>query len=236
MITHICSIVRNDEYILPYFIRHYSTFADKIFIIDDHSTDNTVEVALLFPKVELLHYEYDGGFNEDNFNYSLENNYIKHSRGIADWVMCVDSDEFIYHKDMHNILKEQRENGVRVLKTEGFMMISKTLPNKEGQIYDESKEGIPMRQYGKTVIFDPNIDISFGHGRHSTFLPVGIKAKKVGIKLLHYRCLSRDYFITRSEHLYDRANYDEKTKNYRMKRGLAWYDRSLKANLTNVID
>ena len=235
MITHIYSIVRNDEYILPYFLRHYSTFANKIFIIDDHSTDKTREIAKAHPKVELLDFEYNRGFNEDDFSNSLESNYKK-SKGEADWIMCADSDEFIYHKEMSNVLKEQRELGTQVLKTEGFMMISKNLPKGRGQIYDENKEGIPMKQYGKTVIFDPNIDVFFGHGRHITILPTGIKAKQVGIKLLHYRCLSRDYFIARSEHLYDRANYDDKTKNYRMKRGLAWYDKSLKSNLTNVID
>jgi len=67
MITHIFSIVRNDAYILPYFIRHYSTFADQIFIIDDHSTDNTKEIANSFPKVTVLDYEYNNGFDEDDF-------------------------------------------------------------------------------------------------------------------------------------------------------------------------
>ena len=104
MKIHIFSIVRNDAYILPYFIRHYSTFADKIFIIDDHSTDNTKEIANSFPNVEVLDYEYNNGFNEDSFSQSLIDHYKKHSRGKADWVMCADSDEFIYHKDMKKVL------------------------------------------------------------------------------------------------------------------------------------
>ena len=59
MKIHVYSIVRNDRYILPYFLRHYSTFADRIFIIDDHSTDDTAEIAKANPKVTLLPFEYD---------------------------------------------------------------------------------------------------------------------------------------------------------------------------------
>ena len=235
MVIHVYSIVRNDEYILPYFLRHYSIFADKIFIIDDHSTDNTREVATSFPKVELLNFEYNRGFNEDDFNNTLESSYKKHSRGIADWVMCVDSDEFIYHKDIINVLQEQCNAGSQVLKTDGYTMVSEKNPDKDGQIYDECKMGMRTKQYDKTVVFNPKIDITFGHGRHITNIPKGIEVVDVGLLLLHYRYLSKEYFIKRSNHLYDRAGYDDKTRKYRMKRGLSWYDRSLKSNLIKVI-
>jgi len=236
IMIHIYSIVRNDAYLLPYFIRHYSTFADKIFIIDDHSTDNTKEIANSFPNVEVLDYEYNNGFNEDSFSQSLIDHYKKHSRGKADWVMCADSDEFIYHKDMKKVLKEQRDKGHRVMETLGYMMVSKELPSRGGQIYDEIKEGLIMPQYGKTVIFDPELNVTFGHGRHKTSIKELVTSGDVGIKLLHYRYLSKEFFIARSEHLYERAGYDKKTCDYRMKRGLKWYEDALKSKLLkNVI-
>src|SRR4030042_1555898 len=34
MIIHVYSIMRNEEDLLPYFLRHYSTFADTIFILN----------------------------------------------------------------------------------------------------------------------------------------------------------------------------------------------------------
>ena len=35
----------NEEFMLPHFLKHYSKYADRIFIINDHSTDKTVEIA-----------------------------------------------------------------------------------------------------------------------------------------------------------------------------------------------
>jgi glycosyltransferase involved in cell wall biosynthesis len=34
----------NEERFLPYFLRHYSTFCDKIFIFDNCSTDKSKEI------------------------------------------------------------------------------------------------------------------------------------------------------------------------------------------------
>jgi|3_EtaG_2_1085321.scaffolds.fasta_scaffold17394_4 glycosyltransferase involved in cell wall biosynthesis len=237
MIIHVYSIVRNDEYILPYLLRHYETFADKIFIIDDHSTDSTREIAKTHPKVECLPFTYDRGMNEDDFNECFEESYKEYSRNVADWVMCVDSDEFIYHPAIREVLEKKHKEGARALKTIGYMMVSEEKPNKNGQIYDECKMGVKFRGYDKPVVFNPSIDVKLGHGRHSIKLPDNKKTVRSSLKLLHYRYLSREYFIERSEHLYERCEYmDAKAKEYRMGRGLAWYDKSLKSKLTNVLE
>src|SRR3989338_1733301 len=109
MKVHIFSIMWNEEYILPYFLRHYSTFADKIFIINDHSTDKTTTIARSNNKVTVLDYKYKPGLDEANFNRCFTRYYKKYSRGVADWVMCVDADEFIYHPNLVQNLDYQRQ-------------------------------------------------------------------------------------------------------------------------------
>lgn len=235
MKIHVFSIVHNDEYILPYFLRHYSLFADKIFIIDDHSIDKTKDIVRTNPKVELLDFEYKRGMNETDFNDCFEKSYKKYSRGVADWVICADSDEFIYHKDILEVLKKQRENGVRIIKSAGYMMVSEILPSGDGQIYEENNLGVRFKGYDKPVIFDPTLDIKFGDGRHTIKNLDNVSIERAKILLLHYRYLSREYFIKRSTHLYERANMDKRTKDYRMKRGLAWYNNALKMKLEKVI-
>jgi glycosyltransferase involved in cell wall biosynthesis len=232
MTIHIYSIVHNDEYILPYFLRHYETFADKIFIIDDHSNDGTKEIAKAHPKVEFQPFEYNRGMNEDDFNECFEKMYKKHSRGIADWVMIADSDEFIYHPNIKDILINYNKMGVPALKTLGYMMVSEEKPSKNGQIYDECKKGVRFRGYDKPVVFNPSIDVKLGHGRHSITLPEALRASVSDLKLLHYRYLSLEYFIKRSEHLYERCGYmTDKDKKYRMNRGLLWYNKGLKESI-----
>lgn len=235
MTIHVYSIVKNVEYLLPYFLRHYLTFADKIFIIDDCSTDRTKEIAISSSKVKLLNFKRTGIDFHDDVIETLESSYKKYSRGIADWVICVDSDEFIYHKDINNVLQKQCNAGAQVLKSIGYTMVSEKVPNKNGQIYDECKTGIRTRQYDKTVIFNPKNDITFGRGQHTTNVSGNVKFIDAGLLLLHYRYLSKEYFIERSNILYEGIGFDNRTRKYRMKRGLAWYNKHLKSGLIKVI-
>ncbi len=109
MKIHVYSIMKNEEKFLPYFLRHYSTFADSIYIFNDNSTDNTVEIAKLNEKVQLLDYNYETGFFDGDVNTCFEKAYKKHSRCVADWVMVVDADEFLYNKNMEERMKEQKK-------------------------------------------------------------------------------------------------------------------------------
>lgn len=238
MTVHVFSIVWNEQYMLPYFLRHYSTFADRIFIINDHSTDNTVQIAKAHPKahpkVQLLDFGYSRGLNEDDFSRCFEESYKKYSRGLADWVMCVDADELIYNKDIIGALTNARQQGRRVLKTTGYTMMSEKLPSTSGQIYEESPYGLRARGYDKEIVFDPELDVKLSDGRHSIEVANGQKPVKAKLALLHYRYLSRDYLIERTKNIFARMDMSDDIKNYRLKRALATYDNNIK-NLEKVV-
>ena len=231
---YVFSIMWNEEYILPYFLRHYSTFADKIFIINDHSTDKTVEIALSHPKVEVLDFPHKRGLHNDDFNECFEAFYKKHAQGKADWVMCVDADEFIYHPDIKKYLNEEELKEVNVLEPISYMMVSREIPKTDGQIYDVCKTGERTPKFVKPVVFKPEWGVKFvkGKGRHQVNLPV----KKSELLLLHYKYLSRDYLIKKALESYKRRpEMDEKTKKYRLDRALKHYDSIIKAGLKEVI-
>lgn len=203
MKVSVISIMYNEEFILPYFLQHYSQFANRIVIYNDHSTDLTAQIAKVHPMVKLLDYPYEG-LNEKEFSETFEQA-AKQSK--ADWVYCVDADEFIYGE-----LPETR--GV-VLKTTGYTMIGDT-----GHPNDCRKIRTPS--YDKPVVFDPSLDIKFGDGRHSVNLP----AQDSNLELWHYKYLSRDYYKKRAEETYPRI-MDKEQMDYRIKRGLNYYDRHI---------
>lgn len=199
---NVYSIMYNEEFMLPHFLKHYEKFADKIFIIDDHSTDKTAEIAQAHPKVTYMEYGFIG-FKENEFSYTLES--IARANE-SDWAVCVDADEFIQGLD--GLEFESQD----VLLTKGFMMIGKT-----GELKD--CKPIRMESFDKPVVFDPNLNVEFGDGRHSVNLPT----KESDLELWHYKYPSREYYLQRALDTYPRI-MDAKQMSYRIKRGLKWFD------------
>lgn len=235
MTIHVYSIMWNEEFMLPYFLRHYNLFADRIFIINDHSSDKTLEIAKKNKKVTILPFNYNRGLHEDDFNDCFEKTYKKYSRGRADWVMCVDADEFVYNQDIIGNLKRQRGRGVRIIRTTGFIMVSKKLPRGNGQIYEICREGVRYRGWDKPVVFDPALNVAFEHGRHNIKPLPGTKPVKGKLALLHYRYLSRSYFLKRSLATFTRTPSLKRYKKYRIAKGLKFYEEAIKKDLQKVI-
>lgn len=205
---------------LPYFLRHYTQFAD-VFLINHGSTDRTIEIAARFPRTQVLDFPYDE-MTEERHSQVLVDMYKEHSKD-ADWVICVDADEFIYPN--LKSLQTFANSSIGILKPQGYMMISENLPTKDGQIYDEIKTGVRMEQFDKPVIVDPKLDLTFGDGRHS--VQSEVTPVSVDLKLLHYKYLSRKGYFYRSLDVYPRRLKDPDMITYRLKKGLDWYDRNL---------
>lgn len=188
--------VRNEEKLMPYFLRHYSTFVDRIFIIDDKSTDKTVEIAKRNSRVRILRPNYSS-FDEIVRNTYFEDAYKKYSRDNADWVIYVDGDEFVYHSNILKVLETQKKKGEKLIKTTGYAMFSEKFPTTSGQIYEECNRGVRQRRYDKVIIFNPDIDLVFTDGRHSPPFSRSVEFCRCGIVLLHYKYLSRDFIKKR---------------------------------------
>lgn len=212
MKINVFSIVWNEQFMLPHFLKHYEQFADKIFIVDDHSTDKTAEIAKAHPLVEYSEYGFDG-LAEDEFNDTFASMVkFNQTEDSSEWAMCVDGDEFISHPDMRTYLAGQSG----ILKTKGYMMIGKT-----GKL--EDCKPIRMKTFDKPVVFQPSLGIVyFGDGRHSVNFP----AKESELELLHYKYSSREYYLERNKLSYPRI-MNAKDTEYRLKRGLDYYDRHI---------
>jgi len=161
------AISYNEEAMLPYWIRHFSTFASKLVLHDSGSTDRTVEIAKA-AGVEIRPWSMD---NKVNDRLMAEKKAEGWKGTTADWVIVGDIDEFLYFplgvEASFRIYDRDRLPFVRAV---GWEMVSDVFPTTTGQIYDEVKYGAPSeRWYSKTQILNPHLikTISFEMGAHS---------------------------------------------------------------------
>src|SRR5574343_401098 len=92
------SLLHQGAQLIPYFIRHYQQFADIIFYESD-STDGSPDIAKRLG-AKVLPLPTGNEVNELVF-LQMKNNCWKDSK--ADWVIIVDTDEFIYHPNIVEI-------------------------------------------------------------------------------------------------------------------------------------
>jgi len=211
MKVDVYSVIRNEEQILPYFLRHYESFCERIFLYDDNSDDRTKDIAGQCAKVELRIPPYTG--IDDAKQAELYGTaYRETSRGIADWVICVDSDEFVYHPKIQSILEKHLELGTQIIAPAGHEMLSDFFPSTPGQIYEEIKTGFSEPWYSKPIVFRPGLDMNFEPGRHNT--ANGPICKDSGLKLLHYRYLGLGYCESRNMRNASRLTEANKVRGY----------------------
>jgi hypothetical protein len=239
VIIHVYTTCRNEQVMMPFFLRHYEQFADHIFVLDDGSNDGTQAIVASCSRATLLPYGFDSGLHEDHINQAYIAAYKVHSRGAADWVLFPDVDEMLWRPEMREALFQAYRQRVDVIPSEGYLMVSDGVPQGDGQLVDMVKTGVPHKAYDKTLIFNPAMDFSFNAGRHSAVWPDDAIMKDIDVLLLHYCYLSPDYIRQRLERNFNRMLWKDPVSrqhelDYRVKRAMQSYEQGL-VNRTEVI-
>lgn len=157
------TICWQEAYMMPFFLRHYSTFADKIIVYDEQSTDGTRELVKACPVAELRDWPHKG-LNDDLFIDAIHKTYPE-ARGKADWVMWPDVDELLHSHDMRATLNTRES----ILGSIGFALISAKPPvvdDGKSQLYQLCRTGVRQENYDKWIVWRPGADIRFTVGRH----------------------------------------------------------------------
>lgn len=194
--VHVYSICYNGEVLLPYFLRHYETIAEKIIIYNNQSTDRTEEILKAHDKVEMRELESNNEIRDDYFR-AIKNNCWKESRGIARLVVVCDIDEFLYHVNLPEYLEHFNNSRQTLIKPTGYNMVSENLPSGNDQIYDEIKNGVLDNHWSaKSIMFKPDAikEINYSYGAHGC-KPNGYVRPDYSATLLHYRYLSEDFLV-----------------------------------------
>lgn len=188
----------NEAYILPHALKHYSLICDKIFLYDNQSTDNSVEIAKTFSKVEIIEWNTNNQHDVDA-HLNLGNNVWKNSIGKCDYVIVADIDEFLYHSDLKNFIKSAKKKGITLMKAKGFWMIGdESLELKpEDDLITSVPKGIYNACNDKVLIFDPNAikEINYVPGFHQCS-PIGdINMNQYELRLLHFRMIGLKNYL-----------------------------------------
>lgn len=215
---HVYAVCWNEERMLPYFLRHYTRFAERVTIFDNESTDRSVKIASSFERTTVHSFSTGGRLDEAALT-RMRNTMWLPSCGQAQWVIVVDVDELIYHDDVLGYLARCSAAGATVAWPVGYEMVSRTFPVTTGQIYDVVKFGSPRPKWNdKPVVFDPNAieSMHFDPGSH-TANPTGrvvVDAELAmrELKLLHYHMLGVDYMLPRYQARRERLTQEMRDK------------------------
>lgn len=196
----------NDSFYLPFIKQHYESFCQRIVYYDNHSTDNSVELAKeLGFEVRTFGYS---GMLDDQAYLEVKNNCWKEERGKGvRYVIVCDADEFV----QPDLLQ-----GTAPVVT-GYNIISEDLP--KGNSIFELNMGDRSESYSKQAIFSPDhiSEINFRHGCH-------VNAKEGYIttdghcRLFHFRQIGG------VQRLLDRhAAYRPRLSKFNLMHGMAWH-------------
>lgn len=164
----------NEETLARLFIKHYA-WADQILAIVSRSSDRTREWLESAPNVRVLDFEFPAGM-DDNIKTQTINQLITSSSPF-DWLIVVDSDEFIWSADK-SLAKDYLEtvsNDITVIKAK----MRNVFRHYSETDIDPNQDPVPQRCHGdpdyqssgnlpyqKPIIIRANHGITLGLGNH----------------------------------------------------------------------
>lgn len=220
-IIHAYFLCYNEANILPHLLKHYLSFCEKVVILDNHSTDNSVEIVKSFENTEVIPYNSNGELRDDIY-IQLKNGVWKNSVGTADYVIVGDTDEFLFHEDIVKFLTDKFHKGYTVFRPKGFHMVAdeEFELTTSDDIFKSVTMGVRTEVLDKMMIFDCNKikEINYTFGCHMA-KPVGTLKIYQGddFKMLHYK------FMGIKDHMYKQKIRGERLSQFNKKFGLGIY-------------
>lgn len=220
-IVHAFFLCYNEANLLPHLLKYYLSFCEKVTILDNNSTDNSVEIINSFTNTEIIPWDSKGELN-DALYIKLKNHVWKSSVGYADYVIVGDADEFLYHENIIDFLIESKNKGITLFRPEGYHMVADEnfKLNKNDDLIDLVKTGIRLPVLDKLMMFDCNKinNINYNFGCHNANPQGEIKLHQYdGLKMLHYK------FLGVNDYVYRNSLRRERLSGFNKEHGLGTY-------------
>lgn len=198
------TICWNEARFLPYFFRHYDPVVNRYVIFDDGSTDGSRGLLQHHPKVDLRSFRRTDPDSFVKSECDLFEDCWKESRGRADWVILVNIDELLYHRELRAYLRRCRDDQVTAIPAAGYQMVSSSFPESQAALTTQVRSGVRWNRMDKTCVFDPDLIEQPGYelGRHAARPRGEVRyPERQELALLHYKYLGAEYLIRRLKDL-----------------------------------
>lgn len=176
----------NEEKMIRFTLDYYSKYCDQIFLLDNRSTDKSVEIANTYKKVQVIPWDSGNKYNEHAQVHIKTNARFYHGKD-HDWAIMVDMDEIIY--GLEN-LEQLHDVGVEMPAVQGYHMVADSFPEYDGRcITEKIRTGIREEVMDKQSVVANGVPARYSLGMHSC---QSVKTRdKVypPLKLLHYKWL-----------------------------------------------
>jgi glycosyltransferase involved in cell wall biosynthesis len=211
---HAYTLAWNEEMILPHFLRHYGRFCERIVVFDNESSDATASIVDSCPVAERRVWSSNNQINELMY-LDIKNSAYRESRGVADWVIVCDADEFLYHPELTELLASYQRRGITMPRVRGYEMVGTRVPGPTENLLEQFRLGAPNTWMDKQVVFSPNLDFRFGVGAHAHDpVPGARRSWFRRLKLLHYKMFTPEQYIERTTLLRARLSELNLRKNW----------------------
>lgn len=177
----------NESDIIRLVLRHYKTFCRAMYVYDNHSTDNTRDIA---QEEGAIVKTFGTQFFDDQENMNLKNNCWKGSD--ADWVIVCDCDEVLHDGSLNteqikDVIEDQHRSGITIFKTEGWQVMSDKMPPDDCILCETN--GYFFGNYSKRILFNPSAitSINYGLGAHECNPSGIVEWSMFSLYVLHYK-------------------------------------------------
>ena len=208
IVYYVYALCYNESKLLPHFLNHYKT-ADRIIVLDNESTDNSVEIIKDSGR-EVVKFT-----SNNTFDYILhskiKNNIWKNSKNCADFVVVQDLDEFVHFPDYPcNIkkgLSELKKINTKFVYLKGYEMACtdeefNNIPI-DSVIYKYINNGFYSKNYNKPNLINPKaiLETNWSAGNHIINPIPTVNSTDFNVLLLHYKHLGYNYEINRRKEM-----------------------------------
>ena len=164
MKVELITMMYNEEFLIPFFLNHYSWVDEIVVLYDKDTNDNSESILCDANNVSILPFNMPDGM-DDGYKSQLISDTYQGSE--ADWVIVADADEFIFiSKDDLGKISEDDQASCVVL-YDVYRHVTESDLDPLQPIQSQRLHGCLDKQYIKPSIVRGGLsDISWGPGHH----------------------------------------------------------------------